>query len=435
MNRPRCLVAIPVAVAALVGACRSGPHPSAAPPVSPSPGVSPASVPTVVPSPSPSGETLGKPVRWIRGSLHTVGTLIVDEQHHPVRLISMGVNGMQQGRGTPDTQPQPVSGCIGWRAPDPIAYGLIRSWGFNSVRLPFSWANLEPAPPTKDAKGRLVHHWNRSYLNALDAMVQGFASKGVATILDMNQVRWSPAATHIPLPDGHTVCGTGMPTWLYPSGLGLGDLARVETAFFGGKGDALDQFIEAWRFVVRHYRKEPLVVGADLLNEPYDILVTSYPGGTSILPADLKLKEFYEKVGSAIREANPDLLLVFEDNRSKRTSRWTVVDRPDLPNAVYSMHFYPAYWTAPEGLARLQRYVDRSRKWDLPMWIGEFNAFRYTSAFPAAPSWAGDLEKFLAYTKKNEVSWTIWAYGGGRFQLPGSSVPKPGIVDIIKAGL
>jgi hypothetical protein len=164
------------------------------------------------------------------------------------------------------------------------------------------------------------------------------------------------------------------------------------------------------------------------------MLVQSYPGATSITPAELGLKEFYEKVGSAIHEVNPDLVLVFEENRSRRTGKWSVVDRPDLPNEVLSFHWYPTEWTAPEGLDRLQRYVDRARDWDVPAWIGEFNAFHYTSRDPAQSTWAGDLKKFVVYAKRNGLSWTITSYGSGQIQERGSDQVKPAIISILRSG-
>jgi len=363
-----------------------------------------------------------------------VGTQIVDGRDHPVRLISIGINGMQKGSGTPKTEPQPYSGCSGWRPLEQAAYRQIPSWGFNSIRLQITWANLEPSPPGKRPDGTLVHHWNQAYLAEVDQIVDGFASRGVAAILDMNQVRWSPVFHHIPLPSGGKLCGTGMPTWLYSPDLGIDSIAPVEEGFFANKGGVQDLFIDVWKFLARRYAKQPMFIGADILNEPYDILVTSYPGGTDVRPAGLRLREFYEKVGSAIHEVNPNLLLIFEDNRSKRTSLWSVVGRPDLPNEVFSLHWYPEEWDAPEGLARLKRYLDRARGWDLPIWIGEFNAFRYTSWFSHKATWASDLRKFVAYAKQNDIGWTITSYGSGQILQLGSDQPKPDILSILATG-
>jgi hypothetical protein len=56
-------------------------------------------------------------------------------------------------------------------APGDEEWRQIDSSGFNSIRLPIAWANLEPEPPT--LRGRAVeHHWNEDYLRALDGIVE-----------------------------------------------------------------------------------------------------------------------------------------------------------------------------------------------------------------------------------------------------------------------
>jgi hypothetical protein len=427
------VAAVAVAALLLAAGCSGSPAPLAAPNPSPSP-TPMAPVVTPIPAPSPTPVVLGDPVHKIRGWLHTVGTQIVTGKNNPVRLVSIMVNGLQHGSGTPDTVPQAYSGCLGWKTPSDSAFGLIASWGFNSVRLQVTWANLEPTAPGKRADGTLVHHWNGAYLSAIDGLVKGFAAKGVAVILEMNQVRWSPVFHHIPLPNGGSFCGQGMPTWLYSQGLSEDSIPPVETAFFADKGHVQDRFADAWRMLAKRYARNPMVVGADILNEPYDLLVSDYPGAGDLRPKDIDLTGFYEKIGGVIHAANRHLLLIFEENRDKATKLWSVVHKPELPNAVLSVHWYPAKWKDPLGKPRLRLYVDRAHGWDLPIWIGEFNAFRYTSTSTYLSSWASDLTSFVAYARDNDLGWTITSYGSGQIQLKGSETPKPGIVPIIHSG-
>jgi cellulase (glycosyl hydrolase family 5) len=425
-------------LAIVASACTARPTtPVAAPAPSPSAAPSPVvTVPSPVAAPSPTPPPLGKPVHDINGYLHTDGTQLVDEKNHPVRLFSIQINGMQKGSGSPDTVSQPFRGCFGYKTLGSEAFGLSKSWGFNSIRLQITWANLEATPPTKGKDGKLEHHYNQAYVKAIDDVVNGFAKKGIATIIEMNQVRWSPAFHQIPLPSGGKLCGTGMPTWLYPPSLTLNDIVQVEKDFFAGKDGVRTMFIDAWEYLAKRYRKNHMVIGADILNEPYDILVTSYPNGTDERPKDLDLKGFYEKAGSVIQKINPNWLLIFEENRSKRTYRWSVTGKPELPNVVMSAHWYPTVWNQEEGLPRLERYVARAKGWDVPLWVGEFNAFRYTSGrSDELSSWAGDLKKFLAYSKKNHVGWTITSYGSGQIQEIGSTQVKPQIISILRDGM
>ena len=77
------------------------------------------------------------------------------------------------------------------------------------MRLNISWADLEPV------KG----HWNKPYLHAIDHAIAGFRHKGIAVILQMYQVGWSPAFLNL-TPKHHPTVqpqGVGMPEWLYPA--------------------------------------------------------------------------------------------------------------------------------------------------------------------------------------------------------------------------
>jgi hypothetical protein len=177
-----------------------------------------------------------------------------------------------------------------------------------------------------------------------------------------------------------------------------------------------------------------MMVGADILNEPYDILVQKYPGGTDLQPKDIKLKGLYERVGRAINRVNPNLLLIVEETKSRRTGKWSLTGRPDLPNLVYSSHWYSPEWNSAGGKPKLVSHVKRAKGWDLPLWLGEFTAMGYTTPDGGLSTWARDTKRFLKYATENDVNWTIWAYGGGYFQLKGSTEPKPGLVKLLKTG-
>ncbi|HCO02960.1 MAG TPA: hypothetical protein DIT48_06285 [Actinobacteria bacterium] len=372
------------------------------------------------PTPSPVIE-LKAPVHDIGGWLHTVGTNIVDRGDHPVRLLSVGVTGMDHGTGAEGGR----GGCSGWSTPDPAAYATIASWGFNSVRLTISWANLEPTPP--DATG--AHHYNQTYLAAVDGIVKAFAAHGVAVILDMHQIRWSPAFRDFTLYSGAKICGgVGMPAWLYPSGGGLTQMVSGERSFFEQPALAQQGFADAWSMLAKRYAADRMVVGADLLNEGYDLLTAPYPGVGGLKAGDLDLKGFYERVGSAILAGNPHLLLIFEENLSRRSNAFSLTGKPDLPNAVYSAHFYQNDWL-PDGAYRMRVYLRRARTWDLPLWVGEFTTFGYTSHHAPVPGWQADVAGFLKFCRQNDIGWTVWSYNPTKFPPSGA-----GLLPLLRTG-
>jgi Cellulase (glycosyl hydrolase family 5) len=425
-----------MATLAVLTACStSGAHPRPTPGIPSARAVAAAGAPSSATSASPTprpSPTVGPEVFRISGWLHTDGTAIVDGAGNRVRLLAIGVPGMEQGEGN---RRRDGGRCTGWRLPAPAAYRDIPGWGFNTVRLPVSWANLEPSPPTTDAAGATVHHYDDEYLRAVDEVVDGFASRGVAVVLDMHQVRWSPAFQDLELGIGVSIgCGTGLPSWLYPRGGGIPEMVAAERDFFAGP-DRWRGLIDAWTMLARRYAEQPMMVGADILNEAYDPLAQRYPGTEGLTPSALGLSRFYTAVGSAIHAANPRLLVVFEDNRSKSTGLWALTEPPNVPNAVMSVHFYGRTWDDPaRGRPLLERYHRRSLEWRLPLWIGESTLFYYATPFPHEATWARDLERMLAYCKERHIGWTVWAYNHDRFLEADSDRPKPGIVPLLLAG-
>jgi aryl-phospho-beta-D-glucosidase BglC (GH1 family) len=371
-------------------------------------------------------------VHEITGWLHVVGTSLATEQGNAVRLISILVPGLNRGSGIEGRS----GGCPGWQPPPAEAYADIPKFGFNSVRLGIAWANLESSPPTRGAGGAPVHHYNLAYLHAVDAAVRGFTSHGVAVVLDMVQVRWSPAFKQIQLPRGNVYkCGVGMPAWMYPHGGGVTQMVAAERSFFANPSQWTG-LIDAWSFLAKRYAKQRLVIGADILNEPYDLLAVDYPGTESLTPATLGLRRFYETVGAAIRQANPNLLLVYEDKRlGAGGSKTALTARPDLPNAVYSVHMYPPSWTTPQGRPLLAYYAAKATAWGAPLWLGEFSAFGFTAPTGPSPGWAADLRSFVLYCRAHDIGWTIASYSSSRLLIKGTSTPKPEILDILRAGI
>jgi hypothetical protein len=349
--------------------------------------------------------------RRITGWLHTCHSLIVDSHGRIVRPLSVDLWTLAKDEGNvgPPT-------CQPWAPPPPTAVHRIATWGFNSVLVGISWANLEPVPPTIAPGGAVIHHWNRLYLRALDKVVQTARANGLAVIFNMAQARWSSAFTHILLPFGEELsCGHGMPAWLYPRGGGLRAMVAAEKSFF--KSMKLQrEFALAWRVVAARYRDNPTVVGGIILHEAYDLLAQSgsYPGTASLRPKDLRLSAFYKLVGRSIHAANRHLLLLFPDQQNTRTKLFAVTHRPALPRAVYAVEFYAPNWL-PNGHRRLQTYVERSRGWGLPLWVLEFNAFQGVGAESTpSPHWRKDAEGFLSFTKKNGIGWSFTDY----FNLP-----------------
>lgn len=332
----------------------------------------------------------------IEGWLRTVNGRIVDAKGRPIRFM-----GVDDGRMNPGAGNVPTECGQDWGELRDSEFENVAAFGFNSIRLGVTWANLEPDPPTRNPDGSLTHHWNEKYLTALDRVVQEFGARQVAVILDMHQAGWSPGFDSR---NPNRCEGSGMPVWLYPEGPDT-DGSEAKCNFFANRAEPgvstrpRDGFISAWKFLAARYGDNPTVVAADMLNEP-----------PSVCDGD-QVEDFYLKVGLAIRKVNPKILLIYEDNAYTGYSKYGFLlnDPLPLPNTVYSWHFYPPDWKS--GRRDLEKHLERARRWNVPFWIGEFNAFHYATGEDYPATWAEDLRQMMEFCAENDIGWSLWEYG------------------------
>lgn len=383
----------------------------------------------------------------ISGWLHTKpgDTQIYDSSGNAVRLVGVNVMGLEFGTGT-----SAVDACkFGWGGEDAGGYSTaefdnIAPWGFNSVRLPISWENLEPTAPTLMLNGSWTHHWNSQYLDEIDYFINQFGQRHVGVILDFAQVDLSPAFQQAPGGEHGTFCeGWGAPTWLYPGITSPTTGQQVGTAicnFFNDQtmvGNSVPAPIEgmeaAEQMLASRYVNKPAVIGVDMFNEPW------FPrscGSTST--EDGLLTNFNAKVSKAISAANPNVLVVFEDvspNLMPQGISPILTAPPPVPNAVYSLHVYTSGWGTAEPL--LQAHLNNARKWGVPLYIGEFNAFNAGDNGVYAkvdPNWQADTQSMLAFCKTNGISWSFFSYTSLGTNVP-TPIPKTQILAAVRSGI
>ena len=352
------------------------------------------------------------------GRLHTEGTEIRDDHGRAVILLGVNSSGMEWGAGQRWRNgkcPDKARGC--WALPPGDEYDHIASWGFNVVRLPISWSNLEPLPPTVGPAGTPIRHYNDRYLAGIDEIIRRFGERGVAVVLSMHQWGWSPAFKLPRGKDGRIVHGNGLPWWLYKEDQ---DVAAARRDFLSNRGNIQDGLVSVWRFVAQRYAADPTVVAADMFNEPD---ATDYRRGR--VGETILLDNLYKKVGAAIRAVNPHVLLIFEQGRGAKVSA-----PPPFPNVVYSFHLYPKNWD-PEGLHWTRKHVNRARSWNVPVWMGEFQRIGRAD-LPDDPGGFRQTERMLDFYKKNRIGWAYWAYQRAGRPLAGESGMGPPDLQLLR---
>ena len=399
------------------------------------------------------------------GPLHTNGvdSVIYNSSNQPVRLVGFNWTGMEGGGRNDFQKTADVCGRT-WRTPADHLSGLtityddfyqnLRNWGYNVIRLPVQWRNLEPIAPTWDAQaGQYVHNWNPNYLNDLRSMITKARAAGIMVILDMQQDFWSPALHNITNWDGTPgYCeGYGMPRWMYPS-IDIKPATTQSTDFFNGmnwffrnihdpmatvtRATPWDLYGDVWEMLAYEFSAASgfpdyqAVVGADMFNEPWWSYVGGNPpaGQTVAQAAGSRLLAFYTRLAPSITANSPNWLLFFQDtgggyysaNPSLRESPW-MTGKPTVPgNWVYSIHEYNfTYETFSDGVPRHDDFgislvtavLNNARAWGVPLYIGEFTNFSLVDdARNLTDADMAQTRLFVDWAKQNRVNWTFWAY-------------------------
>ncbi len=426
----------------------------------------------------------------VRGPLHTTGTdsTIRDATGAEVRLTGFNWTGTELG-GRADPAHTPDACGVTWRTPtDPQGragytfenmYQVLRDWGYNSIRIPVSWNDLEPVAPVWSAsQGQYVHAWNTAYLNDLKSMVTAASAAGLMVLLDLHQDYWSPALHRIVNWDGTAgYCeGVGMPRWLTPS-IDVKASTSQEVDFLGAMNRFFRNVHDPAAVVTRAtpwqlaysvwdqlsyqfstaagFGAAGAVVGADLFNEPYARYVGTSPaaGETVLQAAGRRLVAFYDAIAPAITSHRPDWLLVFQDatggyRASDPSLRETpaITSRPTTPgNWVYSIHDYAfQYGVFADGTSRHDDFGitlvnaawANATAWHVPLYIGEFTVFGpAVDARTLVDAGTTETREFLAWTRSHGVSWSFWAYVNAYRPMTVIDIDTNQVIAVVKRAL
>ena len=261
------------------------------------------------------------------------------------------------------------------------AYRTFAELGFNVVRLPVAWGNLEPYPGT----------FREQYLtNFVDQDVRWAKEYGIYIVLDMHQLYW-----------GERWGGYGIPDWVTTGYPATDEGMRQAVTDFWTQDTLQSHLIDVWKGVANRYANETTIAGYDILNEPW--VYTSIEN----LNASY-VNAFYLKVIKAIRAVDSSHIIILEP------ANLIPSQFPVKQNIVWSPHFYTlsfaeGYQESDASLleadlsAKYQKFVV---EFGSPMWIGEFGAFMNDGT---QNSWIRDALKVF---DKYGIGWAWWAFNG-----------------------
>jgi hypothetical protein len=241
---------------------------------------------------------------------------------------------------------------------------LLLACGFNVMRLPFSWAALEPhCDPTKPI-------YNLDYFEKFFEIVEHLTNKGFTIFIDIHQDLLQAAYG-----------GNGFPTWVREDGAtdsafllntplwGLNyvmnkGLRRSFTQFWRNsitnttvtppliKFAARDRFLDMIEFVAARAAKHARVLGVEIVNEPHPAELDAEAFERELLT------DFYREATQRIRKHSKELFVMLAPQ-----SDWNVNLRSDkryrslLRNSgteddrlIFAYHYYDSLLTGLHGL-------------------------------------------------------------------------------------
>lgn len=312
--------------------------------------------------------------------LHTSGAHIVDSSGTPVHLHAVNWYGAESSDFVvAGLQSQPLAAIT----------AQIRGLGFNTVRIPLSNQLVESNPVVGNyALAANPALQGQSALAILDQVIASLTSAGIMVILDNHgsDAQWCCSNT-----DDNTLWYNSR----YPESAWLAD----------------------WQTLATRYVANPLVIGADLRNEPRN--TASWGGDPST-----DWHAAAQRGGNAIQAIAPNWLIFVEgvNYALDLSGAQSLPIQLNTPNQlVYSAHDYGFDYS---NLTGYTDYVNRiTPKWaylltassPTPVWLGEFGTCNNANICVTSGSsadggyWFGFLATFI---QANNLDWSYWAVNG-----------------------
>ncbi|MDP3856739.1 MAG: cellulase family glycosylhydrolase [Stagnimonas sp.] len=297
--------------------------------------------------------------------------------------------------------------------PEALGFGeedlrFLAENGFNSIRLGYSWAGVEPRPGEFD----------NAYIDHIVALAAAAVRHGMLPVVNFHQDGYAEKYGGNGAPEWASI-DYGVPGSPLPSAASVLPGAAVANENFwmntaGPDSVGLqDHFAAAWAHVAERFKGDPHTV-FELYNEPspgfVDVAVCPLPVGCPEFDIG-KLTPFYVKVLQAVRQVDPQRLIFVEPNAffglgSARTWVPAMADQ----NVAFAFHNYCALDLAglplPAAacsqitdltLANAQSHFDVTGE---PNLMNEFGAFNTDD----------NVAALLDRADQQMLSWMHWAY-------------------------
>jgi endoglycosylceramidase len=266
--------------------------------------------------------------------------------------------------------------------------------GFSVARIAFTFSQLMPEPGKID----------ESFMGTLKRVVGLLTSRHIFVLLDFHQDEYGPVTRGDGFPSWATFTdGAANPDLAFP--LGYFHSPAVGAAFhnfwidkLGPGGIGLqERFLEGVSTVAVAFRHDPMLLGYDLFNEPFEGAQNQdqceSTAGCPNVERSL-LEPFYTKAAKALHTADPDHLLFVEPFLSFDYDGTSTLPAYGQPMNGLSFH--------PYVMEQVEKAIDLSATNNDALLVTEFGA---TTNVPKIQSSIGTLDA-------DQVPWIFWVYGG-----------------------
>jgi len=240
----------------------------------------------------------------------------------------------------------------------------IADLGLNLIRVPVWYEALET--DSVGDNGYKLENWQRLHELA------GWARKhGVYLMLDLHGAPGGQSTSwHQGLEDGGVL-------WQHP--------------------ECIDKTVRLWKALASYFADDPHIAVLDLLNEPMSAPDASY-------------RDVHDQIYQAIREVDDRHIVMIED-AYRSPQRLTSPREMGWDNAMFSIHLYPGGGSANDYLERIDRdiqsWADEYSRWDVPLFLGEFNSADGTDS----ELWAAEgMDLVLARLNQRGIHWAPWTW-------------------------
>lgn len=318
--------------------------------------------------------------------LKTDGTRIVNDKNENVLLRGIGLGGymLQEGymlnvpfSGQQYVLKEHIKELIGtqkteafysaWRKNfiQKADIDSLKSWGFNSVRLPMHY-NLYTLPVEEEpVKGK--NTWLETGFKMTDSLISWCRANNMHLILDMHAT---------PGGQGHDV--------------NISDRDPLKPSLWES-AENQQKLIDLWVKLAEKYKDEPVIGAYDIINEPnWSFEADKNENGTQDMK-NAPLRQLMVNITKAIRTVDQNHIIIIEGNGWGNNYNGLLPPWDD--NMVLSFH---KYWNYNNQDA-IQRFLDYRDDYQIPIWLGESGENSNT--------WFTDA---IALLEENNIGWCWW---------------------------